>query len=140
MKYKFDPTPNGQIDHVYCIHVEGPDEERIVGITIEDTELAESMMADIENTFNTLYYNHTTEQVTPRPIITASINQTDLISNGVDIAIISNLPIPCTITIDPEIYEVTDGVFEFTVDTPGTYTIKAECFPYQPKEWEVIAE
>jgi len=78
--------------------------------------------------------------ITPRPIITASISSTILSANAIDSIEISTLPIPCTITIDSETYEVTDGVFEFTVDTPGTYIIKAECFPYQPKEWEVTAE
>lgn len=140
MKYKFDPTPNGQIDHIYCVFVEGPDEERIVGITIEDTELAESMIADPANTFNTLYYNHATEQITARPLITATINKNTITADDTDTAIISTLPTPCTVTVDDDVYEVDDGVFEFTVDTPGTYIIKAECFPYQPKEWEVIAE
>ena len=140
MKYKFDPTPNGQIDHVFCIYDEGPHEASITGITIEDTELAASMIADPMNTYNTLYYDHTIEQITPRPIITATLNKTHIFDNGTDTAIISTLPIPCTITVNSDTYEVTDGVFEFTVDTPGTYIIKATCFPYQPKSWEVIAE
>jgi len=69
-----------------------------------------------------------------------SISKTTVSANAIDSIEISMLPIPWTITIDSETYEVTDGVFEFTVDTPGTYIIKAECFPYQPKEWEVTAE
>jgi len=89
---------------------------------------------------DTHYFNIATEEITPRPIITASINKTILSANVIDSIEISTLPIPCTITIDSETYEVTDGVFEFTVDTPGTYIIKATCFPYQPKEWEVTAE
>jgi len=75
-----------------------------------------------------------------RPIITATISSTTLSANAIDSIEISTLPIPCTITVNSETYEVTDGVFEFTVDTPGTYIIKATCFPYQPKEWEVTAE
>ena len=69
-----------------------------------------------------------------------SISKTILSANAIDSIEISTLPNPCTITVNSDTYEVTDGVFEFTVDTPGTYIIKAECFPYQPKEWEVTAE
>jgi len=78
--------------------------------------------------------------VLSRPTITASISSTILSANAIDSIEISNLPTPCTITVNSDTYEVTDGVFEFTVDTPGTYIIKATCFPYQPKEWEVTAE
>jgi hypothetical protein len=87
---------------------------------------------------NTHYVSGNT--ILSRQTITATINKTTLSANAIDSIEISNLPIPCTITVNSNTYEVTDGVFEFTVDTPGTYTIKAECFPYQPKSWEVIAE
>jgi hypothetical protein len=86
---------------------------------------------------NTHYVSGNT--ILSRQTITATINSLTIIADS-ETGTISGLPIPCTITIDSDTYTVTDGVFEFTVDTPGTYIIKAECFPYQPKSWEVIAE
>ena len=69
----------------------------------------------------------------------AIISTLTLEANGLDSVSILGLPTPCTIKIDDNVYEVEDGEFEFTTDLPGTYKIKAESFPYLPKEWEVTA-
>lgn len=77
--------------------------------------------------------------ITTRPDMVAALSSTNMLANGIDTVTSSNLPIPCTITIDDTTYTVDDGIFEFTTDLAGTYTIKAEAFPYLPKEWEVTA-
>ena len=35
-------------------------------------------------------------------------------------------------------YEVTDGTFEFTIDTPGTYQITVKSVPFLDKTFEVV--
>lgn len=84
------------------------------------------------DTFN--YYT-----ITSFPANHAQIDKITIVADSTDTATITGLPTPCTITVDGASYEVTDGVFEFTVDISGTYKIKAEAFPYLPKEWEITA-
>jgi len=69
----------------------------------------------------------------------AEISKTIMLANGVDTAIISNLPNPTTVWFDGVEYTVTDGIFEFTVDTPGELRIRCESFPYLDKEFMVNA-
>lgn len=45
---------------------------------------------------------------------------------------ISNLPIPCTVKIDGQRYEVDDGVMELDSNHPGPHTLSVEAFPYKP--------
>ena len=108
-------------------------------IELYETDSRGVIVSDQEITFPCNYFIRDVE-VIPRPTITATIPSPILSANAIDSIEISTLPNPCTITVNSDTYEVTDGVFEFTVDTPGTYIIKATCFPYQPKEWEVTAE
>ena len=69
----------------------------------------------------------------------ATIDKTTLIADGVDAATISVLPNPSLIYVNDEIYTVIDGVFGFTVDTPGNYIVRCTAFPYLIKEFIVNA-
>lgn len=72
-----------------------------------------------------------------RPNIDPSISKTEVLANGVDEVIITNLPIPATVNVKEQIVEIEDGELVLTFDTPGEYKIKVESFPYLPFE-EVI--
>jgi len=86
----------------------------------------------------TQYVNPVTRLKTDRPIMPGTLNKTTITADKMDTAIISNLP-PCTVTFAGEAYEVTDGSFELTVDTPGTYEISVEAFPYLPATFTIEA-
>jgi hypothetical protein len=75
---------------------------------------------------------------TERPTITATLDKNSIVSGG-EIAILSGLPIPCTVTVASQQYAVNDGSFEFTLPLPGEYTITVEGFPYLSKTYEVTA-
>ena len=78
--------------------------------------------------------------VKPREMMSALLSKQILTADSIDSITLSPLPIPCTITVDEVSYEVTDGEFEFSVDTPGIYEIKATSFPYLETVWEVTAQ
>lgn len=85
------------------------------------------------------YYHFETNMILPRPKNPAVISSLTLNPDGLDVVVISGLPVPCTLTVEGSSYEVTDSEFEFTADMPGAYKITAEAFPYLPLEWEVTA-
>jgi hypothetical protein len=63
-----------------------------------------------------------TETVIDKSILPSSINKVSILADGIDQIIISNLPNPTFISIEGEgRWIVSDGLFEFTVDTPGEY-------------------
>jgi len=69
----------------------------------------------------------------------ATIDKATIHADGVDIVTISTLPNPTIINLSGEKYIVSDGVFSFTVDTPGAYVINCDAFPYLVKEFIVNA-
>ena len=69
----------------------------------------------------------------------ATIDKTEISADGIDVATILDLPDFTTIWFDGTEYVVTDGIFEFTIDTPGEYVIRCESFPYLDKEFTVYA-
>jgi hypothetical protein len=86
------------------------------------------------------YYHLINEEITTRPDNTATIDQTTMSADGVDTTTISNLPNPSIVHFNDEgDYDVTDGTFEFTVDTVGSYEIIIESFPYKPITFTVVA-
>ena len=78
--------------------------------------------------------------LTTRPANPATIDKTEIIANGRDVAVISNLPNPSEVLIIPiGRYTVTDGSIEFSTDTAGDYKITISSFPYLDKEFTVHA-
>lgn len=47
---------------------------------------------------------------------------------------ISELPIPCTVYVDSTLYQVDDGVFEFSSPLPGPYKCIISAVPYLTTE------
>ena len=80
----------------------------------------------------THYYDIANEVILLRPTIELNITK----NSSYDF-IINNLPIPCTIEVNNEIYDVLDGNFEFTANVVGTYTLTVKAFPYITKICEI---
>jgi hypothetical protein len=47
-----------------------------------------------------------------------------VMADGVDYVTISNMPVPCTVSVQDETLEVTEGEVELTFDLPGKYEVK----------------
>jgi len=81
-------------------------------------------------------------RVTKRPNMVAQLDKSAIIADGVDVAVISNLPIPTTVTISGPGFltmEVTDTTAEITADIPGTYTVRCVAFPHLDYEVQIVA-
>lgn len=51
----------------------------------------------------------------------------------------SGLPIPATVRVGEESFEVTDGAAELTFMVPGYYRVDITAFPFQDSAFEVTA-
>jgi len=88
----------------------------------------------------TQYINTETQAIIDKFPIPCSINKTTMAADGVDTVIISSLPNPSLIHIKDEgRWEITDGEFQFTVDTPGVYRITISSPIYLNVEYSVNA-
>lgn len=111
-------------------------------VDVPDYDLPHQFNSAIEETLPGRYNGNTHYVLngapTERPTITATLDKNSIVSGG-EIAILSGLPIPCTVTVADRQYTVNDGSFEFTLPLPGEYTITVEGFPYLSKTYEVTA-
>lgn len=70
----------------------------------------------------------------------ATSNKTQITADGQDELVISNLPTPCVVFwVGVEEYEITDGAFEFSTDTPGDYRFQVRSVEYLDTEFDVEA-
>ena len=70
----------------------------------------------------------------------SSIDKTSITANEIDTATISGIHNPSLVIIDDEtFYTVTDGIFNFSIDTPGIYSIKIVNSEYLEKEYTINA-
>ena len=74
-----------------------------------------------------------------RPTMPGTLDKPQILADGLDLATISNLPQPCTVTFSDQTYLVEDGEFAFTADIPGSYTVEVEAFPHLPATFTVEA-
>lgn len=87
----------------------------------------------------TQYIDIINQTVVDKPAHPATINKVTMLADQLDRIIITNLPNPTTVIFCDTFYEVTDGDFDFTIDTPGEYKIICQSFPYLDKEFTINA-
>lgn len=87
----------------------------------------------------TQYVDTAKRRVENRPKISATVSKSVILADGADIASISGLPQPCTVTLGGQRYWVEDGVFGFTTDVPGTFSLTVQAWPYLDAEFIVEA-
>lgn len=76
-------------------------------------------------------------EVLPRPQSTAHCYDNEISADGLDAAIISNIPINAIVSVTGPIetqFEVNDGSLYFAAAIPGTYVITIDAWPH--KKWE----
>ncbi len=76
--------------------------------------------------------------VMKRPNFSAVVSSAQAPADNASEIVISNLPIPTTILIDGESYEVADGKIVLTSDVPAKYKLAADQWPYLP--WSIEVE
>lgn len=104
----------------------------------DQAQAGESYVAGSANTL-TQYVNTAKRRVENRPKISATVSKSVILADGADIASISGLPQPCTVTLGGHRYRVEDGVFGFTTDVPGTFSLTVQAWPYLDAEFIVEA-
>lgn len=67
-------------------------------------------------------------QPTPRPLMSITVTGSTL----------TGLPIPATVIIGADRYEVDDGEVELDFPLPGTYRVRVEAWPHQDWETEIV--
>jgi hypothetical protein len=87
--------------------------------------------------------------ITPRPLLSSviTIDKAVFVADGIDQIIITNLPIPCIVTIINTnnnrfpIFndEVSTGKIILTTKEPGVYRLIVDCFPYRQYITEIEA-
>lgn len=86
------------------------------------------------------YINVDTYEIIPRPSFPSLNEFPEVLANGTDPALISNIPSGTSAYFQGEfIGIVNDGSLEMTFDHPGTYTVRLELFPYIPQEYVINA-
>jgi len=72
-------------------------------------------------------------------IVPCVIDNETMWADGIDSITISNLPNPSTVIFEDEEYEVTDGVFQFTLDLAGDYRIRCKADEHIDKVYFINA-
>lgn len=70
-------------------------------------------------------------EAVPRPVLAAVLSTTTIRADDRDAAVLSGLPVPCTVTIDGVAHEVTDGELAIRSPMPATYEIAIDHWPFQ---------
>ena len=66
----------------------------------------------------------------PRPSQSTIQDKKEIIANGQDELMLSNLPVPCEVSFNQFAYQVDDGELTWTTLMPAIYQIKVEAFPF----------
>lgn len=73
-----------------------------------------------------------------RPVL--AFDKLSIAADGVDQAVLPNLPNPTTVKIDGASHIVTDGTLEISSNMPATYLVEIrDPFPYQRFSAEIVA-
>lgn len=113
----------------------------ITGIRSAETEdILKEKYPFIQGRFDSeiFYVDIATNTAVKRPIMPIVQNASEISGNGQDVLKLENLPKPCTVSIGTHIYEVDDGVLEWSTSLAGGYLIVADSFPYLNWRSEVI--
>jgi hypothetical protein len=74
--------------------------------------------------------------VTDKPAMPCTLDKDTILANGIDAAILGNLPNPSIVTVGSQVVEVTDGTLTIRVNYAKDYPVKVESFPYL--DWQGV--
>ena len=109
------------------------DTGRIIGLTCGPRSMVllnETVFVEGNYPADTHYIDLSGTEPEPRtrPVMPVTQDKADVEVN--EPVILSNLPVPCRVTIGPAVYEVPDGTLEWSAAMPSAYGIEIEAFPY----------
>lgn len=107
------------------------------GVAVLEVD-SEEYPAGVNDKFFMVDVSETTLEIIPRPDL--AFDKLTIIADGVDEAVLSDLPDPCMVVINGQTHEVTGGSLELSADVPATYVVEIRNpFPYQRFRAEVVA-
>lgn len=77
--------------------------------------------------------------IAPRRPLGASWSREEVVADGVDEAVLSPLPIPCTVHVDGRPVDVDDGSFELACSEAGEYHVAVDEPGWLMQEWTITA-
>lgn len=127
MKHKIEVDEYGRITNSWTIFG-GIDHAPDIGFEVDERIDIETYCWDLDKNEKKL-----------KKKMDLKINKKDVIADGEDTIIITDLPNPTSIYIDGQILVVEDGTFEFTLDAPGKHKMKIITGLDLPEEIEINA-
>lgn len=109
-------------------------------IDIQPLEPGEAFTMIPENIDDLSHYVDGEGEAIERPIL--AFSKLEIVADGADTAVLSDLPDPCKVWVNGEALQVTGGSLELAADVPATYSVLIEerdAFPYLRFEEEVVA-
>lgn len=130
-------TLNGRINQWMSID-ETTLEKNLEYIDLELNSYIEVETLPYKDKLRNSYVNLNTLEVSPKPELEIEVNKLEILSDGIDESIISNIPNEISsIFIDDEEYNIDSDEVKFSSESPGIYKIKIDQFPYKPWETEI---
>ena len=136
---KIEKDTTGNIVHAYYIFDKNANPDLFPGVLVNDGIVDDLIRNNSADVLTNYYFDNDYQAVMPKPANPAIIDKATINPDGVDTATISGIPTNCVVTVGGTDYTVTDGVFEFSTNSPGVYTIVLRLFPYLQKSFEVTA-
>lgn len=129
-------------DNISSTVVYGPQSPPAGGI--EDGWYPCIVFADIPENHTMVYdlleeYSVVIQRAVPLPTSGASFDKLQITADGVDVAILSPLPIPSTVIVNGAQQEIIDGSLEVVSILDGTYNIIFSTPGYATQEWTIEA-
>ena len=102
---------------------------------VESTSADYKMYANKNHKTHKMIYSNEIFVLEPIPDNPAVVDKTSITANETDLATISDIVVGSLIDVSGiGVYNVDDGVFQFSVDTPGSYSITCISPDYLNKE------
>lgn len=108
-------------------------------IQSQASELGESAM-EVDDIYDDTLFWVDNGTISPKTSLDVIWNKTVIQADDIDEAVLSGLPIPCTVLLDWEEVLVEDGSFEFSTLDPGFYSVIVDHPQYLREEWSIEAE
>ena len=89
--------------------------------------------------YQTHYVDVQEHKIKLRPPQNTVQNKNEIIADGEDFILLSNLPKPCKVYFNEHVYDVDDGGLQWSTFTPMIYKISVKAFPFLDFEGSVNA-
>ncbi len=90
-------------------------------------------------------FSHYVTSSSPRAVLersplNATWDKVAIDADGIDTATLSGLPVPCDVSLDGEVHTISDGTFELSVTSPGTYIVIVSEVEFLEQQWSITGD